>query len=146
MEGLSLLGVLNFVVGALEDNGELAKFRVIRVTELFRVGVGGSTSFPPLCVEGYALFGVVLIVRIIIRAIAVTVSIPPGEFKSFSGELIVLYVHIVIRKRLRTHGAFAAVGVVTHGVIRVYSRPAVHPEIYYRSGKPRRRIVNHHIL
>ena len=37
VEDLSLLGVLNFVVGALEDNGELAKLRVSRVTGLFRL-------------------------------------------------------------------------------------------------------------
>src|SRR5699024_9743088 len=37
VEGLGLLIVLNFTVGALEDYCELAKFRVSRVTGLFRV-------------------------------------------------------------------------------------------------------------
>ena len=44
VEDLSLLGVLNFVVGALEDNGELAKLRVSRLTGLFRLGVGAAAG------------------------------------------------------------------------------------------------------
>ena len=65
IEGLGIFRVLNFVVGALEDNGELAKFRVSRVTGLFRVVGARARLFDAFVFDFY--FNLTLIVSVVRR-------------------------------------------------------------------------------
>ena len=61
IEGLGIPHVINIFIDALEDYCEIAKFRVIRVTGLSRLGVGGSAVAGDVevdrrCASGYSPF------------------------------------------------------------------------------------------